>query len=204
MTNDMAIFFQNFWLCFVPIFIAVDALGILPLYLSLTHDIATAQLNRIIWESVLTAAFVAMAFVLIGRALLTWIGITISDVLIAGGILLFVLAMNDLLHTVKIQRQVEPEQIGAVPLGVPLIAGPAVLATSLLLQEQYGTLPTAAAVLANVSICGLVFRFARRIHHLLGNAGTRISSKVASLLLAAIAVMMIRRGIFAALEDVWQ
>jgi len=186
---------QHFWVCFVPLFVAVDALGVLPLFLGLTEGLEPRKVRRVLVQSVCTAGAVALAFLVGGKVVLNLLGITVADFMVAGGLLLFAISMNDLLTTEKTQRQVDVDSLGAVPLGVPLIAGPAVLTTSLILLDQYGMPPTAVAVLLNVLIAGILFRFAGPIHRVLGRAGAKILSKIASLLLASIAVMIVRKGI---------
>lgn len=186
---------EEFLLCFIPLFVAVDAVGVLPMFIGLTDGIEPHKTNRIIYQSIMTAALVALAFIAIGTATLKLLGITMTDFMVAGGILLFIISISDLLTTEKAQRKVDPEILGAVPLGVPLLAGPAVLTTSVLLVNEYGFLQTAAAITANIFLAGIVFRFAKFINRLLGNAGVRIVSKIASLLLASIGVMIVRKGI---------
>ena len=80
-------------------------------------------------------------------------------------------------------------------MGVPLITGPAVLTTSILLINEHGFIMISAAILLNILIAGVVFFFSRGILRFLGKAGAKTISKVASLLLAAIGVMMVRKGI---------
>lgn len=187
---------KTFWLCFVPLFVAVDAFGVLPMFMGLTQGIADPIRRRVVYISVGTAAAVALAFIAAGAAVLDLLGATLADFMVAGGVLLFIIAMSDLLSDDKRQRRVDPESIGAVPLGVPLITGPAVLTTSLLLLREHGPVPTVAAVLLNIVIVGVVFLFAGGITRLLGATGAKVISKIASLLLAAIAVMMVRKGVF--------
>ena len=186
---------MEFWLCFVPLFVAVDAVGVLPVFLSLTQGMDRHEVRRVIYRSMATAAAVALAFLALGTAILDLLGITVADFMVAGGILLFVLALGDLLANEKLQRRVDTDSLGAVPLGVPLITGPAVLTTSMLLLNQYGAGWTAAAIVANILIASMVFFFAGTIGRVLGRTGEKIISKIAMLLLAAIAVMMVRKGI---------
>jgi len=80
-------------------------------------------------------------------------------------------------------------------LGVPLIVGPAVLTTILILVQEYGPLATVAALIVNILIAGFTFWLYAPIISLLGKSGTRTVSKLAALLLAAIAVMMVRKGV---------
>ena len=190
----------TFWLCFVPLFVAVDALGVLPLFLSLTADLDAPRRRTVVYQSVVTATAVAILFLFLGTGVLRLLGITIADFMVAGGVLLFVISMSDLVQTEKAGRAGDVETLGAVPIGVPLITGPAVLTTSILLMNEHGGWVTGAAVVANIMIAGIVFLFAGRISRVLGHAGSRTVSKIARLLLAAIAVMMVRRGIFAFLQ----
>ena len=186
---------KSFWLCFVPLFVAVDAIGVLPMFMGFTQDMDSGRIRRILYQSVITAIAVALIFLTGGTAILKLLGITVSDFMIAGGILLFVISMSDLLSMEKSQRRIDPESLGAVPLGVPLITGPAVLTTSILLMNEYGFFLTALSVVVNILIAGLVFSLAGPINRILGRAGAKTLSKIASLLLAAIAVMIVRKGI---------
>jgi multiple antibiotic resistance protein len=139
---------------------------------------------------------VAVAFLLVGPLLLELVGVGVSDFMVSGGILLLVISLSDLLTGEKRQRVIDADTIGAVPIGVPLISGPAVLTTSVLFANEYGILPTTLALLTNILIVGVVFLLASPIERFLGQAGSKTVSKVASLFLASIAVMLIRRGIF--------
>ncbi len=186
---------NNFWLCFVPLFVAVDALGLLPVFMGLTQELPRVRIRRIIFESVITAMIVALAFLFIGKGILTLLGITVADFMIAGGALLFVLSLSDLIAAEKRRLQADQEEVGAVPLGVPLMVGPGVLTTTILLINQYGMIPTVSATIVNIVIAGMVFWMSGSINRILGRAGTRTISKLSSLILAAIGVMMVRKGI---------
>jgi multiple antibiotic resistance protein len=186
---------KEFWLCFVPLFVAVDAVGGLPIFLGLTEDLNRARQRVVVLQSVLTAALVALAFLAAGPLLLRFLGITIPDFMVAGGILLLVISLRNLLNESRTHSPIDPESLGAVPIGIPLITGPAVLTTSILLASTHGKGLTAAALVVNICLAGLLFAFARPITQALGRVGTKIVSKVASLLLTAIAVMLIRRGL---------
>ena len=186
---------NGFWLCFVPLFVAVDAVGVLPLFLSLTGGMDKSRVRIAIIQSVVTASIVALVFLVFGSALLRYLGITVPDFMIAGGFLLLALSLSDLLSGGKNPYKSDPDGLGAVPLGVPLITGPAVLTTCLLLAEIHGRSVTAIATVANITFAGLVFMFAHPITEVIGRTGIKTVSKVANLLLAAIAVMLIRKGI---------
>jgi multiple antibiotic resistance protein len=175
---------------------AVNAIGLIPIFISFTIGLHRDQVQKIILETVITAAAVALVFLAIGSFLFRILGITVSDFMIAGGALIFVIALTDLLTVEGAKsQQVDPESLGAVPLGVPLIVGPAVLTTILILVPQQGVLPVIAATVSNIAIAGLMMWFSHPIIRLLGKSGARAIAKVSDLILAAIAVMMIRRGL---------
>ena len=186
---------KDFWLCFVPLFVAVDALGVLPLFLTLTEGTDATQLKKIVVQSVITATSVALIFLAFGPLLLRFMGITVADFMIAGGILLLAIALSDLLTGEKRHRLIDRTSLGAVPIGVPLITGPGVLTTCLLLVGIHGRGLTAAAVIVNIAIAGVIFAFSGPITRVIGRTGSKTVSKIARLLLAAIAVMLIRKGI---------
>ena len=187
---------KHFLLAFVPLFVSVDAFGVLPIFISMTEGIDSVKRKRIILQSTITAFLIAVVFLFLGKALFSLLGITVADFMIAGGVLLFVIALVDLLTIEKKRMKLAPESIGPVPLGTPLMAGPAVLTTSLMLVSVYGVLTTIAAIVVNIVIAGMIFYPSEIVTRILGVAGTRALSKIASLLLAAIAVMMVRKGIF--------
>lgn len=185
----------SFWLCFVPLFVAVDPIGIVPLYLALTERVPPEQRRKVVYQSVATAAIVSLGFVAGGSWLLNALGVTVADFMIAGGILLFCLSLVDLMSAGKPQRQVDPDSLGAVPLGVPLIAGPAVLTTSLALLNTHGMVGTVLALILNLLLAGAACLGADRINARLGKAGMKALSKMTMLLAAAIGVMLVRRGV---------
>ncbi len=186
---------EAFWLCFFPMFVAVDAVGILPLFMHLTEGADRQAVRRIIVQSLITALAVALAFLAVGKWIFAYLGITVADFLIAGGILLFTISVIDVITVEKRVAQMEADSLGVVPIGVPLLVGPAVLTTIFVLEGEYGILPTVAATVVNIVIAGAVFWLAEPINRLLGRSGSRALSKLAGILLAAIAVMMVRKGI---------
>lgn len=191
---------KDIFLAFISVFVAVDAVGVLPMFVSLTADMKRQEKNKTILQSMLTALFVAVGFIFLGRALFKILGITIGDFMIAGGAILFCLAITDIINPAKTRR--EPGQsLGAVPLGTPLIVGPAVLTTCVAAISQYGLAATLVSVVANILLVGVVFRLSSLLMKVLGEAGSKALSKVMSLLLAAIAAMLIRKGLTAVLGN---
>ena len=188
---------KEFWLCFVPLFVAVDALGTLPIFASLVGAAEQKRVNRVIRTSVLTALGVALPFIFLGEFVLQLLGITVPDFMIAGGIILLLLSTRDLLSSEKRSLAADLDGLGPVPLGVPLIVGPAVLTTIMLLSRQHGFFLTTTATVINIILAGFIFASSGAIMRFIGNSGAQIASKIANLLLAAIAVMLIRKGLVA-------
>jgi len=182
-------------LCFVPLFVAVDAIGLLPLFINLTEGMEKNLVRKIILQSMITALAVALAFIAVGTGIFRFLNISIADFMIAGGTLLFGISVRDILSTEKKLLEVDPDSVGAVPIGVPLITGPAVLTTSLLLVNEHSAVITSLAIAANILIAGGMFLAAPFIYRVLGKTGSKAVSKIVSLLLAAIGVMIVRRGI---------
>lgn len=178
---------------FIPIFVAVDFFGIVPIFLAITEGFETYKRVKLQRESLLTALLVGLVFMVSGRSLFNFLGITEHDFKLAGGLLLLVFAVSDLLGSQE--RTKNLEGTGVVPLGVPLIVGPAVLTTILVLVDQYGIWPTLTSFVLNLLLVWIGFHWADRIFKFLGRAGIKVLSKIMCLLLASIAIMMIRVGV---------
>jgi len=186
--------FLNYFLSFIAIFVAVNALAFLPLFVTMTEGVTGRQKISIINSSIITALAIAIAFAFVGKWLFQLLGIHVFDFMIAGGVLLFIIAINNIINPEKKVR-IPASTMGAVPLGTPLMVGPAVLTTILIISEAYGIFPTLVALVINVLLAGIILRFSIPIINTIGISGTRAISKISSLLLAALAVMMARKGI---------
>lgn len=191
---------KNILLALIPVFVAVDAIGVLPIFVSLTEDLDKKEKRKVIYQSFVTALCLAVSFIFLGKAVFKLLNITVGDFMVAGGALLFCIAIIDILNPGK-KRRLPSNEMGAVPLGTPLIVGPAVLTTSLIIVDQYGIAPTLISVLFNVSLAAIMFLFSDLLIRVLGVGGSRALSKIVNLLLAAIAVMMIRKGLFFILQS---
>lgn len=187
-------FIHPFLLSVIPILVAVDAPGALPLFVGMTEEMTEKERRRTVRQSILTAFLVTIGFVLLGQAVFAALGIRAEDFMIAGGVVLLVIAITDIVAAGEKRLSAGPA-FGVVPLGTPLIAGPAALTTTLALVGQHGYPPVVLSLVVNILLAWLIFAQADRIIRLIGINGSRALAKVASLLLAAIAVKMIRSGI---------
>lgn len=201
---------ETFLLAFVPLFVAMDAFGTFPLFITMTEEETQLSLQRVAGQATLTAMIVGTAFLFGGQAIMRFLSITINDFRVAGGVILLCFAVYDLLFS-HLQRslveQGSPDDVSShysrannlaiVPLGIPLIVGPAALTALLLLAAEVGPLITVVAFATNVLLVYFLFRHSRLIVRYVPQQVLRAASKVVALFLAAIAVMMMRTGLVA-------
>jgi multiple antibiotic resistance protein len=179
---------------FIPIFVAMDIFAVLPIFISMTEGMPSEKTRDVERDSVLTALIVGLLFAALGEVIFRMLGITANDFKIAGGFVLLVFAILDLMGRAGARSRLSGK-LGVVPMGVPLIVGPAVLTTILVLVDHYGVVPTVVSFVINLLIVWASLRAAAQIVRMLGKGGILAVSKVMALLLASIAVMMIRLGI---------
>ena len=194
-----------FLLGFIPLFVAIDVFGVLPLYVGITEGMDDRNRRRLTTQATVTAFLISLLFLFAGKLLFSFLGITEADFRVGGGIVLLVLAVIDLVSSIDTERSPSAgaygtgptgsETIGVVPIGIPLIMGPAALTTILVLVDTYGYVVTVGSLLANLLLVWAVFTSAGTMTRVMGRAGSRAVSRVAALFLAGIAVMMIRSGI---------
>jgi len=192
----VAVFVSDFSHAFVLLFIATGAVGVLPFFLSLTQGMEAQERSRLARQAVLTALVIGLLFIVVGKGVFIFLRVTVPDFLVAGGLLLLVLSTADLLMS-QTREEGLPwgGSVGVVPIGTPLVVGPAVLTTLLILIDLHRAIFVVLAFVLNLAFTWLVFAQANRISSLLGTGALKGVAKVTSLLLAAIAVSMIRQGI---------
>jgi multiple antibiotic resistance protein len=192
---------EPYLLSFIPIFVAVDAIGNVPLFLSLVEGIKPENKHKIVFDAVSTATSMAVIFMVAGKFILRFIGITISDFQVAGGAFLFIISVRLLFpgESKKHASNGGDKDIGIFPLGTPLITGPAVLTTTLMMVDKYNIIPTFVSLVLNMLIVWFTLAKADSIMASIGPSGTRAFSKIMYILLGAIGVMMIRHDVAAML-----
>lgn len=179
---------------FIPLFVAIDVFILIPLFISMTGDIAKQEKKDIVRDSILTALIVSIVFIALGEGIFKILGITGDDFKIGGGLVLLVFAIIDLTQSMEVRMKPDLK-MGVVPIGVPLIVGPAVLTTLLVLVKHYGIAATLISLILNLFIVWISLVNADKIIKIFGKGGIIGISKIMALLLASIAVMMIRIGI---------
>jgi multiple antibiotic resistance protein len=178
-----------FVLSFIPLFVAIDVLGLVPIFLSLTGKMKAQEKKKLITDATLTALAIALVFLFGGRLIFNFLGITENDFRVGGAIVDLIFAGED--------NRTPQTSVGVVPIGIPLIIGPAVLTTLLIVVDAYGYLAAVIALLANLFLVWVIFRNSNLIIRVMGEAGSKAFAKVAALFMAAIAIMMIRVGLTA-------
>ena len=179
----------------VPIFVAIDAMGTLPIIISISEQMTKSERTRTVHLAMLTASIVGLGFLFVGKYLLEFLDISVGHFAIAGGLVLIGLSLRDLVAGKMMEMPLKEEMVAVVPIGTPLTVGPATLTTLLLLSGQYHLWIVVIAFAVNLVATWLIFRQANLVIGFLGHGGIRAISKVASLLLAAIAVRMVIRGL---------
>ena len=184
---------EPFFLAFIPLFIAIDIIGLIPIYLSLASNVEQAERRIVERQAVTTALLVGVCFLYLGNLLFRALNITVGDFQIAGGLILLALAGRELLST-DVRAGFVTKDFGVVPLGMPLIAGPGMLTALLTVAGSQGAGITLLALIANLVIVLIGLHYAQAVSRLLGVTLIRAFSRIVALLLAAIAVNLIRRG----------
>ena len=186
--------FENFVFTFIPLFIAIDALGTLPLVVSMSDWMTHKERVRTAHIAAATAAVVGLIFLFFGSFILNVLNISIGSFAIAGGIILLVLSVK-YITTSQIMDVSKEEMIAVVPIGTPLLVGPATITTLLLLAPQYPLHIVLLSFILNLIIAWFIFLWSNTLIRFMGKGGAKAISKVFSLLLAAIAVNMVIRGL---------
>src|SRR2546428_2723901 len=184
---------QKFLLAFIPIVVAIDPIGLVAIFMGLGTTGSPENRKRQAFLGIFTALLVAAGFIFLGKAIFAALGITVADFQVAGGLILLVLAVRELVGFGP-QDRTSGDEFGIVPLGMPLIAGPALLTALLILIDSVGLVFTIVSLLVNLALVAIALCNADRFTRWIGKQGLRGVSKLIALLLAAIAISLIRRG----------
>lgn len=200
---------------FLPLFVAINIPGILPLYVGMTESFSAADRKRLLVRALAAACTLAILMLVAGNAIFASLGITVDDLRVGGGLILLTISITDLAFGdlkkrrggTKEDRERFAEARGSgpsdypavdlpvVPLGIPLIIGPGAITTVLIAEGQYGAPVTALSIVLNLSLVFVAFTFGPRLLQVFGPDVSKAIAKVASLFLAAISVAMIKGGI---------
>lgn len=190
----MAEHWQEFVLTFVPLFIVIDAFGNLPFVISMGEDMMKRERRKMVHYAIITATVVGLVFLFFGQFILKVLDISVGSFAIAGGLILLILSIR-YMSTGHMVPTVKEEMVAVVPIGTPLTVGPATITTLLLLAIQFPLYMVLISFALNMLITWIIFLLSQRIAGFTGQGGLRAISRVFSLLLAAIGVSMVIRGL---------
>jgi multiple antibiotic resistance protein len=185
---------DSFLMTFIPLFVVIDAVGNLPFVITLSEGLARKERSRLINVATVTALLVGLFFLFLGQVLLRLLGISVGAFAISGGIVLLVLSIQ-YMSTGRMVEVIKEEMVAVVPIGTPLTVGPATITTLLLLGTQFPIYYVLISFVLNIGIVYITFLLTDKIVRIMGKGGIKALSRVAALLLAAIAVNMVIRGL---------
>jgi multiple antibiotic resistance protein len=202
---------------FAAIFAIVNPIGNIPVFVAITQDYTPEQKRRVIRKVCIVAASVLLAFGIFGNYIFAIYGITIPAFKIAGGLLLFSIAFNMTRGQVgrtkmtgeEHEEALEKEEVGVVPLGIPLFAGPGAITTVMIYiafattssDELFDLSSIFLSIVFTVVASYFLLRYAEPIFSRMGKSGAGAFTRIMGLLLAAIAIEFIITGTFSAIDS---
>jgi len=179
----------------IALFIIVDPIGDIPIFIGLTQNMADSQKKRVYNTATLVGFILLLVFAFTGQLILNIFGLSIYSFEVAGGILLLIIAIRILISGTRESAESSPESLGAVPIAIPLLVGPGAITTTIFNLQAYGIEAAILAVLVVLSLTWVILRFINRIYKVLGKTGSLVIARVMALLIAAIAVQYILTGV---------
>jgi len=185
---------KEYWDAFITLFIVFDAIGNIPLFYSLTSHLNSAERNKIFTKSVVIACFLLIFFTLFGFLFLSYYGVTLNDFKVAGGLILFIIAIKGIFGEIEAET-LRSEDIAIVPMATPLLAGPGSIYMVIYINKIYGLLPTLFSIISNTFIAFILLKYSEILLSRLGKNLILVLSRIMSFLLAVIAITLLREGI---------
>jgi len=178
----------------IALFLVVDPLGNIPIFVGLTKNMDEAQRKNIFRSAIVTGLILLFLFAFAGQQILILFGISLSSFMVAGGLLLLIIAVRLLVAGGWQEHSTSPESIGAVPIGFPLLVGPGAITTTILILQSSGFFVTVISVMLTFVIVWLILRFINPIFNILGSNGSLVVTRLMAMFIAAIAVQYIVQG----------
>ncbi len=179
----------------IALFVVIDPIGNIPLFIAFTKKLEKAEHKTVSKTAIITAAALLLLFGVAGTQILGLFGITIFSFMIAGGTLLFIIAIELLTYGEWRFVSKVKEDIGVVPIAFPLLAGPGSITAVIISYQTSGFLITFLSIIIVMTITYVILRMVNPIYKILGNRGSMIVSRVFAVIIAAIAVEYIVEGI---------
>jgi multiple antibiotic resistance protein len=192
---DLSEYILAFWKSFLALFIIVDVLGNIPIFLSISARMTKTQRQKMLTRAVFASFWLLITFTLLGDFFFKFFGVSLDSFRIAGGILLLVISLKILLVGTWEEKQIDPESSGVVPIAFPLLAGPGAITQVIISTKQYGFLITFISILLVSIINYFVLKKIDSIYKFMGKSGSVVISRLMSVMIAGISVDFIVKGI---------
>lgn len=176
------------------LFIVLDSVGNIPLFYSITEKMSSEERAKAFTRSIIVASILLTIFAIAGYHIFSWYGSSFADFKIAGGILLLLIALGEILGRIEAE-QLRSEEIAVVPMATPLLAGPGSIYTVIYLNSTYGLLPTLLSIAFNTGIAYAILLKSNLILEKAGRNTLLALARILAFLLAVFAVTMIRSGV---------
>jgi multiple antibiotic resistance protein len=190
----MSQFIEQFLTAFFSIFVIMDVLGNIPIFCGLAEKLKKEDRKKSVDKALTVASILLLVFLFFGNSILTFFGVTIDSFKVAGGIILLIIGIEMVLHFKLSEKRAEKYEFAIIPLATPLITGPGVITTIILLTQSVGLWITFLASALNLFITWLVLRFSDIVYKFLGRQGSEVMSRIMGLILAALAIKFIKSG----------
>jgi MarC family membrane protein len=188
---DVGLFFT----AFVLLFAVIDPIGAVPIFVSLSEGYPDER-KRIVRQAMLVAIAILVIFALFGWIIFNAFGITLNDFRVAGGIILFIVAVDHLRGSEERSKGLEPSDLAVFPMATPLLAGPGAISTVVILSAPpYSPLLDLLVIAGNSILCYLILAHTGWVRRVLGNNGTNALSRITALLIASLAVAFVAQGV---------
>ncbi|MEM3694199.1 MAG: MarC family protein [Candidatus Bathyarchaeia archaeon] len=178
----------------ISLFVVIDPIGNIPLFIGLTEKLSQEERRRIFHMASWVAFLLLITFALAGQQVLLIFGVKLYSLMMAGGILLLIIAVRILLSGGWHEKSDGPEDMGVVPIAFPLLVGPGAMTTTLVTLQADGAFVSLLAVLINFAIIWLVLRFIEPIYKILGRTGSQVIARIMAVFIAALAIELIFEG----------
>jgi multiple antibiotic resistance protein len=196
---------------FISIFVIVDPFAVIPVYLGLTDRYSEESLRKIRRKATIVACSILSLFALTGISLFSFFGTTLPAFQIAGGLLLFKVALEQLgANRTRVKDEERDESlnrddISIFPLATPLLAGPGAISTVVLQSSKAKSKPSLlmllVAIVAAVALCNLVLKLGPLLYKVIGKTGLNLLTRIMGLILAAVSVQFVLNGLTAVVNE---
>ena len=201
--NELTVSLTDLAKAFIMLFVVMDPPGNIPILLAITGGMSVEERHRELKSAVIVAGVLLFTFAFLGKAILYVLNIELDSFMVAGGILLLLIALNILQGTYQSSEResgssahiVSRSGVGAVPIGTPLLAGPGAITTVMTILQTFSDLTAILAIIAAIIATWIVLSLSEQIYGILGEKGSSVLSKVVAIIVAAIAVQFIVEGL---------